>query len=376
MRSLLSKLGFFPPAPKNYFLLSASRKLKESGGCQFSIFEPSTETVSYVDIPLRLAHSVVGHPGRRRSALAMDQYGKEMCEVDLLDRAVHRVVEAGNGRSFYGHGAFSPDAKLFISTEISSDTKEEGFLVIRDGKDFTPLEILPSHGRRPHDLVFLKDGKTLLVANQGAAHTEENGEPTCLTFIDLATGKLVRKLEESQVGFLFSHLAANSLGNIAVGLFNPRAKQDEESKRIRGLLENPETRVEGAKRSVETLDFQPAPIFFVEEELEKHAPESIFPDMRMTLSLCMHRSKAVLGAIHVMSGLVTFTDAHSKSLLSSHRIEGVPQGIALTEDGTAFVVSTMDNSLFYFDANDFRILKKIQPKNFEFGHHMLAWQVS
>lgn len=376
MLGLLSKFAPFFAGSAPYLFLSASRKIGPNDTCFFSIYDPSLDEVSNVEIPLHLAHSVVGNARSRRRAIAVEQYGPKMCEVDLVDQRVSRLIEAGKGRAFYGHGTFSADAKLFFSTEISTDEKEDGFLVVRDGATLAELDVLPAYGRRPHDITLVENGTVLFVANQGAAHTEPNGEPTSLAFIDLASGKLVRKMEDSRAGFLFSHLATNKLGHMAAALFHPQPKQDPESIKIRKLLENPETRAEGVKRSIETIEYRSAPLFFVGADLREHAPESAYADMRMTLSLCMHSEKPVLGAIHVMSGLVTFSDASTNALLHAEKIDEVPQGIALTEDGKAFVVSTMSDSLFYFDAGNFRLLKRIRPRGFQFGHHLLAWKTA
>ena len=77
------------------------------------------------------------------------------------------VFIAPKGRHFYGHGAFSADGKLLYATENDYEAGE-GRIGIYDATDgFRRIGEFDSHGVGPHEMILMRDGRTLAIANGG-----------------------------------------------------------------------------------------------------------------------------------------------------------------------------------------------------------------
>ncbi len=102
------------------------------------------------------------------------------------------------GRHFYGHGVFSPDARTLYTTENAYETGD-GVIGVYDARDsFKRIGEFPSGGVGPHQLDFLRDGRTLAIANGGIRTHPDRGREklnldimrSSLTLIDHETGTI------------------------------------------------------------------------------------------------------------------------------------------------------------------------------------------
>ena len=120
-------------------------------------------------------------------------------------------------RHFYGHGVFSSDGRLLLSTENDYEG-ERGVIGVRDAGDgYRQIGEFPSHGIGPHDMAFLSDRRTLVIAN-GAMQTHPSSGRAILNratmrpslvYVDSATGDL---LEEHVLSHDLHQLSIRHLG--------------------------------------------------------------------------------------------------------------------------------------------------------------------
>lgn len=86
-----------------------------------------------------------------------------------------KIVAAAPGRTFYGHGAFSPDGKILYATENDYDG-QRGVIGLYDvADDFRRIGEFSSGGVGPHELQLIDGGRTLAIANGGLDTSPEFG---------------------------------------------------------------------------------------------------------------------------------------------------------------------------------------------------------
>lgn len=122
--------------------------------------------------------------------------------IDVLDGA--GVIEGSHvpqqGRIFAGHVAPIGRTRMFLATEIDSETGH-GFLTRHRIGANAPDTQWETHGLGPHDLTFLAGGTRLVVANGGLETAEDRAgamvDPdtieSSLTILDMKDGRLIAK---------------------------------------------------------------------------------------------------------------------------------------------------------------------------------------
>jgi uncharacterized protein len=130
-------------------------------------------------------------------------------------------------RHFYGHGVFSRDGRLLYATEHNAETRQGLLGVYSVGSGYKRVGELPTYGIGPHEVILLKDGKTLAVANGGIETDVETGRDKLnvetmkpsLAFIDARSGALLAQHEQSKDLHKLSirHIAADARGNVWFG---------------------------------------------------------------------------------------------------------------------------------------------------------------
>ena len=163
----------------------------------------SADGARVFDLPLPgRGHSFAVHPDGSVAVHFARRPGRFALVLDLGQGTVARTVAAPDGRHFYGHGVFSPDARLLYATE-NDFVGERGVIGVYDAaRGYARVGELPSHGIGPHEIALLSDGETLVVANGGiATHPDlprvKLNLPTMapsLCFVDRRSGALRREL--------------------------------------------------------------------------------------------------------------------------------------------------------------------------------------
>ncbi len=114
-------------------------------------------------------HDVVPHPSRPLALFVGRRPSTQSYLIDTRDGRLLQALDSPTQRHFYGHAVFHGSGDWLYATE--NDTREPGRGVIGvyrlDGGRLQRSGELSSHGIGPHQLLWLPDGETLVVANGG-----------------------------------------------------------------------------------------------------------------------------------------------------------------------------------------------------------------
>ncbi len=151
--------------------------------------------------------------------------GTEAFEFNLSSLEVTTAFATPAGRHLAGHGLFSPDGTLLLTPEHDYETPR-GVIGIRDARNFRIVGEIATQGLDPHEIAWLPDGKTLIVANGGIlthprTFRKKLNIPTMdpsLCLIDAASGRCLEQLRLPDHLLSIRHLAVTRDGSVAVGL--------------------------------------------------------------------------------------------------------------------------------------------------------------
>ncbi|MCC7509851.1 MAG: DUF1513 domain-containing protein [Planctomycetes bacterium] len=321
--------------------------------------KPAVRTISDVGF---LGHGFSPNPVKPTTAVVCEKHGQGCCEVDLVKGKVLRRVRTTQGREFYGHGAFTPDGKLFYCTEAEvGDSSYAGVLAVRDGESFElRAENFPTHGVAPHDCILVDDGATLVITNGGGPVSKPE-EPAGIAYVDVKTGAARRVLKFRDEKINAGHIAITPRGELACvsapreGI--PQTKEGEPNPAWLGAISF----------------YDPATDKLVTAE------DPIRAKMKgETLSVAIHVPSMVVAATNPAGDLVTFWDFKTGKLV--HKIEGDlkwPRGISLTLDGNYFAVTyDRETRLVLLDAETFKpVAGTTIDRSFISGSHNLVYRL-
>ncbi|EKF20405.1 DUF1513 domain-containing protein [Nitratireductor pacificus] len=144
-----------------------------------------------IDAPRRRAVAFARSPGRFAVGFAIDGGEDPVAFAPPPDR------------HFYGHGVFTPDGRLLLATE-NDFAGERGVTGLYDATDgFRRVGEFATGGIGPHELVLMRDGRTLCIANGGIlTHPDYERvklnlatmKPN-LAYVDCETGDLLEEAE-------------------------------------------------------------------------------------------------------------------------------------------------------------------------------------
>jgi hypothetical protein len=110
-------------------------------------------------------HAAAAHPIRAEAVAFARRPGTFALVIDCATGLVRHRLTPPEGLQFNGHGAFSADGTLLMTSEVVAETSE-GRIGLWDTAHYTRLTDWPSHGIGPHEIRRLPDGR-LAVANGG-----------------------------------------------------------------------------------------------------------------------------------------------------------------------------------------------------------------
>ncbi|MFS8064869.1 MAG: DUF1513 domain-containing protein [Byssovorax sp.] len=329
------------------------------GGTRY--VDPATQSVRYcldlLDLdadaaePLRiplgfLAHGFALHPARPEAVL-LEKRGPGAVYVDLARREVLRPIAPLPGHHFYGHGAFSRDAgALFaVETELASN---EGVISVRDPSSFAVVDTFPTFGKAPHDCLLIEDGRTLAVTN-GGGPTGAGATP-CVSFVDVASRRLLEKLEVSDPRINAGHVAVTKDRAFVLA----SAPRD-------GL---PEAALGGV-----SVRRKGGPLLY--------ATQPAAATGRMigeSLSVCIHEGTRTALVTHPYGGLITFWNLDTGALFAAFDLPHA-RGVTLTLDERYFAVSYgLSAGLLLIETAPLRPVLERDPGARRFsGSHVYAW---
>lgn len=153
-------------------------------------------------------------------------------QLYLIDKdGQMQVIYAPEGRHFFGHGIFSPDAKLLYCSENDFDHEDPdatGVIGVWDVKAGTKIGEFSSGGIGVHQLVLMADGETLVVANGGILTHPDNPRQKLnlidmqpnLAFINRKNGHIFNQLSLPHELHQLSirHLDVTAKGQVAIAM--------------------------------------------------------------------------------------------------------------------------------------------------------------
>lgn len=146
--------------------LYVSCRMDAEGKASTAMFSLDGEELFSTILPSR-GHDATLRPATSEIVVFARRPGNWFAVIDAAKGRLLRTVLSDKTRHFYGHGVFTPDGRLLYATENDTETGD-GILGIYDASAaYARLGEISSRGIGPHDIAFLPDGKTLVIANGG-----------------------------------------------------------------------------------------------------------------------------------------------------------------------------------------------------------------
>lgn len=124
----------------------------------------SGDSLFQLPLPGR-GHAAAAHPVRAEAVAFARRPGTFALVIDCATGETRHRLAPPEGRQFNGHGAYTLDGALLMTSEVVAETSE-GRIGLWDTAGYTRLTDWPSHGIGPHEIRRLADGR-LAVANGG-----------------------------------------------------------------------------------------------------------------------------------------------------------------------------------------------------------------
>lgn len=110
-------------------------------------------------------HAAAAHPTLPQAVAFARRPGIFALVIDCVTGAVLHRLTPPDGRQFNGHGAFSADGTLLMTSEVIAETSQ-GRIGLWDTASYARVDEWTSHGIGPHEIKRLPDGH-IIVANGG-----------------------------------------------------------------------------------------------------------------------------------------------------------------------------------------------------------------
>ncbi|EPX80276.1 DUF1513 domain-containing protein [Litoreibacter arenae] len=171
-------------------------------------------------------HAAAGHPSRPEAVAFARRPGTFAVVIDCVTGRQTAVLNAPEGRHFYGHGAFSADGSLLYTTENDFEAGRGRVGVWDAASGYARIGEWDSGGIGPHDIKRLPNSDILVVANGGIDTHPDTGRtklnlPTMrpnLAYIDqgvvVETAELSRDMHKNSI----RHLAVSGDGTVVFGM--------------------------------------------------------------------------------------------------------------------------------------------------------------
>ncbi len=193
-------------APRGAFALSradavyASGLKRADGRFAIGLVSETGELIDEIALPGRV-HGLCHSKATGLSVAFARRPGTFAVVFDSQSQIEPRIIHAPDERHYFGHGAFSPDGRLFYASE-NDFAANRGMIGIYDTRsEFARIGEIPAHGIGTHDMTVTDDGSMLVIANGGIETHPDFGrtklnldhmEPS-LVLADAKTGALIEK---------------------------------------------------------------------------------------------------------------------------------------------------------------------------------------
>ncbi|WP_434456692.1 DUF1513 domain-containing protein [Stutzerimonas urumqiensis] len=170
-------------------------------------------------------HDVYAHPALPLAVFVGRRPSRESYLVDTRDGTLLQTIDSPPDRHFYGHGIFDARGEWFYTTE--NDTSEPGRGVLGvyrvDGRQLVRTGEHSTHGVGPHQLLWMPDGDTFVIANGGIRTEADSREKMNLDAMEPSLvllkrdGTLVSKERLPEQMNSVRHLAVARDGTVVSG---------------------------------------------------------------------------------------------------------------------------------------------------------------
>jgi hypothetical protein len=311
----------------------------------FSVLQPESDRPTLIGTSF-LPHAVALKPDQPTTMAVFEKKGPGACEIDLNSMTLTRTIETVPERHFYGHGAYSTDARLLYCTESYLDDFK-GVIAVRDADSHQLLGEFPTYGEEPHECQLIDDGRVMVVTNGGG---RMGGDAPCVTYIDVQTEKLLERVEMTSEQINTGHFALDADGGLIV-VSAPRAGRE--------LTDNGGVSIRPAGG----------------EMLSKVEPADIVARMKgEALSVAIHEASRVAAVAHPDGDMVTFWSMQDGSFIKVMDFPR-PRGICLNTEDTGFYISYgSDTRLGLVDARSLELDEdNLRVNTFQSGSHIFNW---
>jgi hypothetical protein len=203
-------LSAFEDAPGNQYVGGVSLQTGEIFGAR---------------VPMRAHGCAVDPTDPQRALFFARRPGTLAFELRRDSMQVRTLFETRAGQHLAGHGLFSHDGKLLYTPEHDYE-RVRGVIVVRDARNFAIVDEIDTRGIDPHEVAWLPDGRSLLVANGGIlTHPRSyrrklniaTMDPS-LCVIDATSGECREQWRLPDHLLSIRHMAIAADGSAAVGL--------------------------------------------------------------------------------------------------------------------------------------------------------------
>ncbi|VFS87687.1 lipoprotein [Pseudomonas aeruginosa] len=170
-------------------------------------------------------HDIVQHPSLPLALFVARRPGTESYLIDLNDGRLLQTLVSQKDRHFYGHGVFHQSGEWLYTTENDTTDPGRGVLGVYrfDGERLQHSGEISTHGLGPHQVSWMPDGETLVVANGGIRTEAESRVEMNLDAMEPSLvlmrrdGNLLSKETLAQQMNSVRHLAIGRDGTIVAG---------------------------------------------------------------------------------------------------------------------------------------------------------------
>ncbi|WP_313047628.1 DUF1513 domain-containing protein [Pseudomonas soli] len=168
-------------------------------------------------------HAIINHPTLPIALFVARRPGTESYLVDLRDGRLLQTLASQPSRHFYGHAVIHKGGEWLYATENDTSDPGRGVLGVYrfEGERLVHSGEIPTHGIGPHEVAWLPDGETLVVANGGIRTEAESRVEMNLDAMEPSLvlmqrdGTLLSKETLAQQMNSVRHLAVGDDGTIA-----------------------------------------------------------------------------------------------------------------------------------------------------------------
>lgn len=186
----------------------------------------SGDILTEITLPDR-GHSSAISPDGENAVTFARRPGAYMAAYHLGHPETARIIPAPQDRTLYGHGVYSSDGRTLYTSENAFD-ESRGVIGVYDvASGYKRIGEASSGGVGPHQLVLLRDGRTLAVANGGIethpdfprAKLNLSAMRSNLAYFDTVSGDVVNIAEtpDHLQRLSLRHLTQTSDGAIWIG---------------------------------------------------------------------------------------------------------------------------------------------------------------